>query len=266
MHYSLPANNSGTKKYRHMVDYMGHNELGGKTLLYIIDGLWAGKSWEGFLEKWKMAPFNNDYPSSIFMSQDAVAIESVGFDFLLTEYASKTATEKYPYMSGSDDYLLQAADPANWPSGVLYDPEGDGTLLKSLGVYEHWNNAKDMKYSRNLGTGNGVELIKYTALTSDNYQNEITGFSNRKTVNSKIYPNPFTESIRIDAGDDQSLNLNIYTLNGELVYNHIMNRTFNWNGISQSGSMLPGGIYLIRLTEKNSGNLVWTEKVIYNKR
>jgi hypothetical protein len=42
MHYSLPADNTGYGKYRHTVDYMGHEQLGGKTLFYLIDGIWAG--------------------------------------------------------------------------------------------------------------------------------------------------------------------------------------------------------------------------------
>ena len=269
MHYALPNPPDGVQKtdqYRHLVDYMGHNELGGKTLLYIVDGLWAGRNWDGTVEKWQMTPFNNDYPSSLFLSQDAVAIESVCFDFLLKEYATKATNVKFPYYVGVDDYMKQAADPANWPAGIQYDPEDDGTLLKSLGVYEHWNNATDKQYSRNLGIGNGIELKKYGALATDNYQNEITGLVNPKSVDYKLYPNPFTESIRIDAGDGQALNLNIYNLKGENVFNTLMNRTYIWNGISQNGASLPGGIYLIRLTEKTSGNLVWTEKIICNKR
>lgn len=263
MHFALPKNSSGLKKYRHLVDYMGHEEIGGKTLLYIIDGLWAGRSWEGYLEKWKMAPFNNDYPSSIFMSQDAVAIESVGYDFLLTEYAGKTANQKYPYMSGADDFLLQAADPANWPDGVEYDPEGDGTLLKSLGVYEHWNNANDMQYSRNLGTGNGIELVKYSSTSSsDDYQSELTSNNATKSVQYRLYPNPFTESINFEMGNDQLLNLTVYNLKGQLVFNTSMSRLYSWNGSSQDGSDLSAGIYLVRITEKESGQLVWTEKII----
>ncbi|MBP7509719.1 MAG: DUF362 domain-containing protein [Prolixibacteraceae bacterium] len=159
MHYCLPKNNQGNGKYRHLVDYLGHEQLGGKTLVTIIDGIWAGKSWEGYVEKWKMAPFNNDYPSSLFISQDKVAIDAVGFDFLLEEYKSKPSSEKYPYIPGVDDYLYQAADPAYWAEGITYDPEGDGTPLKSLGVYEHWNNPIDKQYSRNLKTGNGIELV-----------------------------------------------------------------------------------------------------------
>jgi len=131
MHYALPIppdEIQGTDRYRHLVDYMGHKDLGGKTLLYLVDGLWAGKNWNGVVEKWKIAPFNNDYPSSIFLSQDAVAIESVGFDFLLAEYASKVAAEKYPYIVSLDDYLKQAADPKKWPAGIVYDPECLRTL------------------------------------------------------------------------------------------------------------------------------------------
>ena len=265
MHYALPGVNGKMNQYRHLVDYMGHEQLGGKTLLYIVDGLWAGRNWDGVVEKWQMSPFLNDYPSSIFVSQDAVAIESVCFDFLLAEYAKKDDSLKFPYMTGVDDYMRQAADPANWPAGIQYDPEGDGTLLKSLGVYEHWNNATEMKYSRNLHTGNGIELVKFASTSRDIYQSEITGTASLKTVEYKLYPNPFAESIRIDVSGNQALNLNIYNLQGQLVFSNLMNSTYIWNGTSQSGSKLPKGIYLIRLIEKTSGNLVWTEKVVFNR-
>jgi len=47
----------------------------------------------------------------------------------------------------------------NPPSGVHYYPNHDGGLSRSLGVHEHWNNAVDKQYSRNLGTGHGIELV-----------------------------------------------------------------------------------------------------------
>ncbi|MBN1599413.1 MAG: DUF362 domain-containing protein [Bacteroidales bacterium] len=159
MHYPLPANSSGLGNYRHLVDYMGHEDVGGKTLLVIVDGIWGGHNWNGNVFKWQMTPFNDDYPNSLFITQDLVAIESVCFDFLLTEYED-WSSEKYPYMSGVEDYMLQAADPANWAEGITYDPEDDGTPLGSLGVYEHWNNAFQKKYSRDLATGDGIELVK----------------------------------------------------------------------------------------------------------
>ena len=189
MHYTLPANNPAENSYRQMVDYMGHKELGGKTLLYIVDATWAGRSWDGIIEKWQIAPFNNDFPSSFFVSLDPVAIESVGFDLLLAEYVNKDASIRYPFMQGADDYLKQAADPTKWPAGIVYDPEGDGIPIGSLGVYEHWNNLNDRQYSRNLKTGSGIELLYYKALATDNYVNEITSNKTVRDVNFKIYPN-----------------------------------------------------------------------------
>jgi len=264
MHFSLPANRQGLKQYRHLVDYMGHEQLGGKTLLYIIDGLWAGRSWEGYLEKWNMSPFNNDYPSSIFMSQDPVAIESVGFDFLLTEYANKPSGQKYPYISGADDYLLQAADPANWPDELEYDPEGDGTFLTSLGVYEHWNNAAEKKYSRDLGIGSGIELVHYESEPADNYQSELTGNEIKFARGCKIYPNPFTESLMVEASGNRELYFTVTDLSGRVLFSNTVFRSYNWDGRQQNGRHLSAGFYLVRLTDKVTGDLISTQKIICN--
>jgi len=57
------------------------------------------------------------------------------------------------------NYLHEAAQANSPPSGTVYDPEGDASRLKSLGAHEHWNNATSRQYSRNLGTGNGIELV-----------------------------------------------------------------------------------------------------------
>jgi len=69
--------------------------------------------------------------------------------------------EKYPITLKNEiaDYLLQRASDEYWPDKLKYDPEADGSVLESLGVFEHWNNAADKKYSRDLGTGDGIELI-----------------------------------------------------------------------------------------------------------
>jgi len=62
-------------------------------------------------------------------------------------------------MMYSDYYLEEMALPENPSSGTVYDPERDGTTLKSLGVTEHWNNATDKQYSRNMNIGEGIELV-----------------------------------------------------------------------------------------------------------
>jgi hypothetical protein len=153
MHRSLPSNRRGMGHYRALVDLMGHPQLGGKTVLYLVDGLFAGQNWDSRPVKWNMAPFYGDWPSSVFVSQDPVAIDSVCYDFLSTEW------NDYPHYDGADDYLHEAALADNPPSGTFYDPNMDGVGLAPQGVHEHWNNPVDKQYSRNLGIGEGIELI-----------------------------------------------------------------------------------------------------------
>jgi len=164
MHKDLPFNTPGMGHYRPLVDLMGHKHIGGKTLLYLIDGLYAGQhAKERAPGKWNSPPFNGDWSSSLLASQDPVAIDAVGYDFLWNEWDDGS------HRSGTNDYLIEAALADKPPSGTFYDPdhEGDVNRLESLGVYEHWNNPADKQYSRNLATGNGIELIKLTSTTKN---------------------------------------------------------------------------------------------------
>lgn len=172
-----PDGQLGDGYYRALVDLMGHRELGGKTLLYLVDGLFAGQGWAGEPAKWDLAPFNGDWPNSIFLSQDPVAVDSVGFDFLYAEWTD------YPHLSGADDYLSEAALAPNPPSGTFYDPERDGTSMESLGVHEHWNNPIEKQYSRNLENGGGIELMLFDTAPPETetlvVDNGDSGFSSR---------------------------------------------------------------------------------------
>jgi hypothetical protein len=147
-------NKQGLHTYSVYTDYMGHKDLGGKTMLFLIDGIYSNK----FVNqtpafKWSLAPFNGNWPCSLFASQDGVAVDAVVLDFALAEWPDA------PDMMYSDYYLNECALVENPPSGTIYDPEQDGTRLTSLGASEHWNNSTDKKYSRNLKSGNGIELI-----------------------------------------------------------------------------------------------------------
>ena len=125
----------GLGHYRGIVDLLGSPVLGDKTVLWLVDGLFGGYYWDSHPVTWNMPPFNGRWPSSLFASQDPVAI----------------------------DYLHEAALANNPPSGTFYDPGKTGSRLSSLGVHEHWNNPTDKQYSRNLGTGAGIELVALTA-------------------------------------------------------------------------------------------------------
>jgi hypothetical protein len=135
---------------------MGHAHFGGKTVLYLIDGLFSGVHPAMRPPADAVASFNDQWPRSLFASQDPVAIDSVGFDFLRTEWTD------FPRKGGVDDYLHEAALANDPPSGAFYDPDHASPTkrLPSLGVHEHWNNPQEKKYSRNLGSDKGIELVQ----------------------------------------------------------------------------------------------------------
>ncbi len=85
--------NPGYHKYRVLVDLMGSKYLGRNTVLYVVDGIYAGGANEGGPPvKYYMTPFNGNWSSSIFVSQDQVALESVCYDFLEPNGTGLTVT------------------------------------------------------------------------------------------------------------------------------------------------------------------------------
>jgi hypothetical protein len=258
MHPYLPSQSSGSGKYRHIVDYMGHEQTHGKGLLYIVDGIWGGVSWEGYIEKFVSAPFNVDYPNSILISQDPVALESVCFDILFKEYEEDPnkggSRSDYPieFKMEIADGLKQMASSDFWPSGLEYDPEGDGSSIGSLGVFEHWNNATDRQYSRNLDpeNGTGIELIlKSTAVNIDN---------NIASVEINVGPNPFSDYTTFTRPEFYSDNstLSIYSIEGKLINAIEFNtqKKITWNGVDAAGSSLSNGVYLYTVTDLQNGD------------
>lgn len=137
----------GMGTYNCIVDLMAHERLGGNTLVYLVDGMYVNPKHNGKAFRFKRAPFNNGWTSSFFASNDQVAIESVVLDFIYSEL---------PLPANADNFLHEAANIGNPPSGIQYEGRGQ----KSLGVHEHWNNPDDRQYSRNLGKGEGIELYR----------------------------------------------------------------------------------------------------------
>jgi len=243
LHYALPSptvngfENLGYGKYRNLVDLMEHKDLGEKTMLFIVDGIWGGDLPVCEPVKWQIDPFNDDWPNSIFVSQDHVAIESVGIDFVRAQF------DEYADMLGADDYLHQTADSAYWAEGYVYDPDDDGILIPSLGVHEHWNNDLDKEYTRNLGIGDGIELVKY--LITGLHEEEIDLST---AVNT--YPNPFRDRITLSYNISSAAHviLRIYDLNGRQMDQaetyHALAGDFEFR---RDLAQLPPGIYTYSL-------------------
>lgn len=148
--------------YSPLTDLMANADLGGKTVLYMLDALICAPS-EGFSitkenAAWQQAPFNGGYTASVFVSQDPVAIDSVGADFLSNEPAV-TQYNRAAASANNENYLHESGLVGNAPSGTTYS-DSRGHAVTNLGVHEHWNNSTEKKYSRNLGKDGGIELIQ----------------------------------------------------------------------------------------------------------
>lgn len=164
LHQWLTKNEMGI--YSPLVDLMGNYQIGKKTVLYLLDALICAPSEGASITKenstWQQPPFGGDYTSSIFLSQDPVAIDSVGADFLMNEPA---VTERNSSLQGNpnvENYLHEAGLVKDAPSGNVYY-DGNGSRLSNLGVHEHWNNVQEKQYGRNLGREEGIELVPLTS-------------------------------------------------------------------------------------------------------
>ena len=147
--------------YNPLVDLMGHAQLGGKTVLYLLDALLCPSENTVAMTPenctWEQAPFNGSYTASVIASQDLVAIDSVAADFLANEPMVQRLNRNLN--AGMENYLHEASLADAAPSSTAYT-DGRGVPLASLGVHEHWNNGVDKLYSRNLGAKEGIELIR----------------------------------------------------------------------------------------------------------
>lgn len=258
---------AGYGLYRVQVDIMGHEILGQKNLVYIMDALWSADQEISYPKKFQIAPFNDDFMSSLFLSLDPVAIESVGYDFLRSEFTTERSVGDnagtYVQMEGTDDYLHQAASSENWPDGIVYDPENDSTPIASLGVHEHWDNPEDKQYSRNLGTDDGIELLKAEYIVSvDDIASEIP----EQFQLNQNYPNPFNPVTNISfiLPEAANVNLSVYDITGGLVDKIIENEfkpAGNYN-VKFNAGKLSSGIYIVKM---NAGNFNKSIKMVLMK-
>jgi acid phosphatase class B len=138
-------------------------DLGGNELIEILDGIYPTQRNEKNVIRW--VSLDNHWCSGMLVSQDPIAIQSVGVDLLSNK---PNVTKGNPsFTPDLDNFLHESALADNPPSGFRYDPENNGKYIKqSLGVHEYWNNPKDKKYRRNLGTGRGIELVYINGVSS----------------------------------------------------------------------------------------------------
>ncbi len=259
---------SGYYLYRVFVDLMADKELGGKTLLYYMDALWTTSYEHQKPQKFQTAPFNNDWCSSLFFSLDPVAVESVCLDIMQKEFTVQDISAdppRYTYVQwdGVDDYLHQAASSEWWPEDITYDPDETGSPIPSLGVHEHWNNVDDMQYTRNLGTGEGIELIK---LFHPPAVNAVITNSLKYAIN--LFPNPCygKASLVFELPEESFVSVQIFTAEGRLIKNiHSGVCAAGPNQLTMEVNDLVKGLYFCKIQfGKRFGSPVLTKKLYIN--
>jgi hypothetical protein len=168
----------------------------------------------------------------------------------------------YPNFPAVDDYLHQAADSKNWPEKIVYDPEGDGTPIGSWGVHEHWNNPVDRQYSKNLGTGDGIELVKIHTSTHVDHHLDMTP---EKLGLQQNYPNPFNSSttIQYQLVEPAQVKLSIYNITGQF-FEHLVD-TYQPRGSFHyvwQADDFPAGSYIYQLVvDGQSGYFVESKRM-----
>ncbi len=249
LHPSLPASEPASGRYRALVDLLGCAHLGGKTVLALIDGLYAGvHPDDAGPRRWQAAPFDGGWTSSLLASQDPLALDSVGFDLLQLEGDPRA----YPRMAGADDYLHEAALAGAPPSGTFYDPdhEGDVARLASLGVHEHWDGPDTRRYSRDLGRDEGIELVFRSFATA------AVAPPPPAALRLRAGPNPFNPRLTLAFAlpAAQRVRLEVFGVDGRRVA-VLLDGSLPpgpgrvvWDGRGDDGRPAPSGVYLCRLS------------------
>jgi hypothetical protein len=177
LHSIINTNQGGTPHaYSPIVDLSASPNLGAKTVLYLLDGLYCARRHMSYPLHFPNAPFfnqvepyeNTDWPASVLASLDGVALDSVGLDILYSQTKNNLDENGHPRImirENADDYLMEEALAEHPPSGTRYVQ--DGKPVESLGVFEHWDSEETRQYSRNKDPkhGKGIELL-YLPITS----------------------------------------------------------------------------------------------------
>lgn len=131
----------GKPGYKTFVDFIAHPHLGGKCLLFLIDGTYGSRDVNGApYPKWQKEPFGGEWGCSIIASQDALAADAVAMDIIIGEWP------EFESLNFCDEYLREAAMIPDTPSGTVYKINGD-PIPAPLGIMEHWNNPSEKKYT-----------------------------------------------------------------------------------------------------------------------
>jgi hypothetical protein len=210
-------------------NFMTNKSFGGKVVLWVMDAMYPSLELKGAPSTgWAEAPFNGKPMSSLIMSLDGVAEESVSFDFFYQHYPDRV--NKHLEGFAAHQYMIDAAK------------EGGG-------VYDRWNNNTDRKYTRNLKpTENGIELILVdpNIATATIQPRSIRGADQTKNIDIGIAGN---ETVQLVLPKTGVYELSVFSPRGNRVSRITgKNGTAGLNTISIKDAGLSKGAYILQLS------------------
>jgi hypothetical protein len=114
---------------------------------------------------------------------------------------------------------------------------------------------------RNIRQAGDTIICDVTLTSQDITEQPIKSLS---TVTLLVEPNPFSNFVRISTANANNLNLNIYSVNGNLVYEDKFsnNGIYTWYGIDKNGKQVPTGVYIIRA---GTGSSSYRKKLVIER-
>jgi len=142
--YTYPSSSDYSYDMNPLIDIYLNSHIRDKTVLIVGDALFGHRiSNTGVPEVWDT--FNGEFPNSLYLSVDPVAVDSVMWDFSNAEYTKVEQGQLY-----------------------LHKAEEFG-----LGVHDHWNNQVDKQY-----TNIDFHKIEMSLTTRSNVDQKIRDFKN----------------------------------------------------------------------------------------
>ncbi len=102
---------------------------------------------------------------------------------------------------------------------------------------------------------NGCSNCYGSGNTANNYNYYQDNSSNSSTIDLKVFPNPATEFIGLSDNDEVG-QITVFNLVGKRM------KTFQYSkGETYNVSDLPGGMYLVQLSNKANGKIITTQRL-----
>ncbi len=224
---------------------------------------------------YKFYSVNNDYYSAGATDSDqSLPVELSEFSAYSSSKGVKLVWTTDSEIENQGFIVLRKSDTKDWSELVSFakDPllQGQGSTTEATEYYFIDTQVKEgLTYSYQLADVDyqGKKIYHKDHIETITYINPGNNVKPEVVKVVKLSPNPFNPTITLtyDLAEANDLNVSIYNLAGEQVWNYNrgnhpegQNYTLRWNGTDMQDAHLPSGIYLVNI---QAGAQIKSEKV-----